>query len=52
MLGGLSEDEYLDIEPRPGNYLALLAGISFEEGNRAWCHKALKIVSALCLERP
>jgi len=52
LLGDLTEGEYLASESRPGDYLALLAGISFEESNRSWCHQALKIVSALCLERP
>ncbi|MGK2956484.1 MAG: PadR family transcriptional regulator [Solirubrobacterales bacterium] len=44
LLGDLTEDEYLASDPRPGNYLALLAGINFEEGNRAWCLKTLKIL--------
>ncbi len=45
LLGNLSEDEYLTSEPRPGSYLALLAGLSFEESNRSWCRQALKILT-------
>ncbi|MGK2932072.1 MAG: PadR family transcriptional regulator [Solirubrobacterales bacterium] len=45
LLGDRSEAEYLDSEARPGDYLALLAGITFEEGNRTWCHRALGILA-------
>lgn len=45
LLGDSSEAGYLASEKRPGNYLALLAGISFEEGNRAWCEKTLAILA-------
>ncbi len=45
LLNGRTRDEYLVSDERPGNYLALLAGISFEEGNRSWCHNALKVLA-------
>lgn len=44
LLCGTPEAEYLASEKRPGNYLALLAGITFEEGNRSWCENVLTIL--------
>jgi len=44
MLDGRSEDEYLAQAERVGPYLTLMRGISFEEENIRWAHRALTIV--------
>lgn len=44
-LGGRSQSELLSGDARIGSYLALLRGISFEEGNQAWSRTVLEALA-------
>ncbi|MDN5718105.1 MAG: PadR family transcriptional regulator [Janibacter sp.] len=45
-LAGRSEADYLVAEPRVGQYLTLLRGISFEEENIRWAQQVLAVLDA------
>ncbi|KRE38224.1 PadR family transcriptional regulator [Janibacter sp. Soil728] len=45
-LAGRPEEEYLVAEPRVGQYLTLLRGISFEEENIRWAQQVLTVLDA------
>ncbi|GGQ68717.1 PadR family transcriptional regulator [Streptomyces asoensis] len=44
LLDGRTEDVYLGETDRIGPYLTLMAGITFEETNVAWCERALLLL--------